>query len=161
MDQLLPRAFFDWCHDSPIGEWINNSTWAFAIIETFHIMALTVLLGTIIVMDLRLLGIRARRLTVESLAKELRPYTLAALVLLVATGVPMFMSQAIKYSQSVTFFVKMVLLAMTVGFHFTVYTKVTMADANEGTWFGRLAASVSLACWVGVALAGRGIAFLP
>ena len=55
MIRFLPAAFFAWCHDSAISEWINDSTWAFAIIETFHILALTVLLGTIVALDLRLL----------------------------------------------------------------------------------------------------------
>ncbi len=160
MKQFLPFAFFAWCHDSPIGAWINDSVWAFAIIETFHIIALTLLLGTIIVLDLHLLGVRTRRQSAGELAREMAPYTIAALVLLVVTGVPMFMSQAIRYSQSVSFLVKMLLLVVTIGFHFTVYRRVTMAPA-QGARLGKLVASCSLACWLGVALAGRGIAFLP
>jgi hypothetical protein len=158
MIRVLPASFFAWCHDSAISEWINDSTWAFAIIETLHILALTVLLGTIIAMDLRLLGVRSRRQSIAELASELAPYTLSALVVLIVTGVPMFMSQAVRYSQSVSFFVKMTLLVVTVAFHFTIYRNVTMGERAR---FGRLTASLSLICWLGVALAGRGIAFLP
>ena len=161
MNRVLPAAFFVWCHDSAISEWINDSMWGFAIIETLHILALTVLLGTIIAMDLRLLGVRSGRQTTAELANELAPFTLSALVLLIATGVPMFMSQAIRYSQSWSFFVKMTLLVFAVAFHFTVYRNVTMGGVKERPRFGRLAASLSLICWLGVALAGRGIAFLP
>jgi len=161
MNRLLPGAFFAWCHDSLIGDWINSSVWAFAIIETFHIIALTVLLGTVIVLDLHLLGVRTRRQPTQELAKELWPYTLAALAVLVATGVPMFMSQAIRYSQSISFSVKIALLVFTIAFHFTVYQKATIGSAGPRTRFGNVAASLSLICWVGVALAGRGIAFLP
>jgi heme/copper-type cytochrome/quinol oxidase subunit 4 len=160
MNQLLPGAFFAWCHDSAIGEWINDSVWAFAIIETFHIIALTVLLGTIIALDLHLLGIRTRRQSTRELARELAPYTAGALLLLIVTGVPMFMSQAIRYSQSVSFLVKMLLLVLTITFHFTVYRHATRAEGKSAT-YGKLVASLSLACWLGVALAGRGIAFLP
>ena len=135
--------------------------WAFAIIETLHILALTVLLGTIIGLDLRLLGVRSRRQSTADLARELAPYTLGALVLLIATGIPMFMSQAIRYSKSVSFLVKMTLLVLTIAFHFTIYRKVALAGVTERPRFGRLAASLSLMCWLGVALAGRGIAFLP
>jgi hypothetical protein len=161
MNQFLPGSFFAWCHDSLIGEWINDSVWAFAIIETFHILALTVLLGTVIVLDLHLLGVRTRRQSTGDLARALRPYTIGALAVLIVTGVPMFMSQAIRYSQSVSFLVKMTLLVLTIGFHFTVYRKATLGGAGERTGFGKVAASLSLVCWLGVALAGRGIAFLP
>lgn len=161
MNQILPGSFFAWCHDSLIGEWINESVWAFAIIETFHIIALTVLLGTVIVLDLHLLGVRTRRQSTSDLARELRPFTVAALIVLIVTGVPMFMSQAIRYSQSISFLVKMALLLLTIAFHFTVYRKATIASAKERTIFGKIAASMSLACWLGVALAGRSIAFLP
>jgi hypothetical protein len=160
MNRFLPGAFFAWCHDSAIGEWINDSVWAFAIIETLHILALTLLLGTVIALDLHLLGIRTRRQSTRELARELMPYTVAALLLAVATGVPMFMSQAIRYSQSVSFLVKMLLLMVTVTFHFTVYRKATLGPGN-GVTAGKVVASLSLACWLGVALAGRGIAFLP
>lgn len=160
MKQFLPGAFFAWCHDSPIGEWINDSVWAFAVIETFHIIALTVLLGTVIVLNMHLIGIRMRRQSTAELARELTPYTIAALALLFVTGVPMFMSQAIRYSQSISFLVKITLLTLTVAFHFTVYGKATMMqDRNPG--YGKFMASLSLACWLGVALAGRAIAFLP
>lgn len=161
MIQFVPAAFFAWCHDSAISGWINDSTWAFAIIETFHILALTVLLGTIVALDLRLLDLRSSRQSTAELAEELMPYTIMALVVLIVTGIPMFMSQAIRYSQSVSFFVKMTLLVLTIVFHFTIYRTVTMAGIGTRGRSGRLAASLSLMCWFGVALAGRGIAFLP
>ena len=161
MIQLLPGAFFAWCHDSWIGEWINNSVWAFAVIETFHIVALTVLLGTIVVLDLQLLGVRTRRQSAQELASELRPYTNASLGLLVITGIPMFMSQAIRYSQSISFLVKIVLLALALLFHYTIFRRATTGTLVRGRRFDTVAASVSLICWLGVALAGRGIAFLP
>jgi len=161
MIRFLPAAFFAWCHDSAISEWINDSTWAFAIIETFHILALTVLLGTIVALDLRLLGVRSSRQSTAELAKELTPYTIIALVVLIVTGIPMFMSQAIRYSQSVSFLVKMTLLIFTIVFHFTIYRNVTMAGIGKRGRSGRLAASLSLICWFGIALAGRSIAFLP
>jgi len=161
MIRFLPASFFAWCHDSAISEWINTSVWAFAIIETFHILALTVLLGTVVALDLRMLGIRSYRQSTAELAQELMPFTVAALVVLIVTGIPMFMSQAIRYSQSVSFLVKMTLLVLTIAFHFTIYRNVTMANGDVRGRIGRLAASLSLMCWFGVALAGRGIAFLP
>ncbi len=161
MIRFLPASFFAWCHDSAISQWINDSVWAFAIIETFHILALTVLLGTIVALDLRLLGVRTTRQSTAELARELAPFTAMALVVSIVTGIPMFMSQAIRYSQSVSFLVKMTLLVLTIAFHFTIYRNMTMASASKGGGFGRLAASLSLMCWFGIALAGRGIAFLP
>ena len=161
MNHFLPASFFAWCHDSAIGDWINTSVWAFAIIETFHILAITLLLGTVIVMDLRLLGVGARRQSTAELAGELAPYTIGALVVLVVTGIPMFMSQAIRYSQSISFVVKMALLVIALVFHFTIYRHVTTSSESRNAWSRRVAGFISLTCWLGVALAGRSIAFLP
>src|SRR5579871_4783521 len=88
--KFLPSDFFQWCQHTWIGRFEAESLWAFAIIETIHILGLTVLLGTLLVVDLRLLGLGMRRQSVPELSKELAPLTLGALVLMIFTGVPLF-----------------------------------------------------------------------
>ena len=79
---------------------------------------------------------------------------------IVVTGTIMFDSEAVKLSQSGPFFFKMIFLFLAVLFHLTIHRRVTSSDAIEGTGTAKVAASLSLVCWLSVALAGRAIAFL-
>jgi hypothetical protein len=123
-------------------------------------MALGMLIGTLVIVDLRLLGFGMRRQTVSQLAGSLGPWTLLGVASMIITGVPLFISEAVKLSASSPFFYKMIFLTCAVTLHFTLHRKVTASTASEGSGLGKLAACLSLMCWLGVALAGRAIAFL-
>jgi hypothetical protein len=142
------------------GSWFKHAQWFFAIDETIHIMALGMLIGTLLIVDLRLLGLGMRRQTVAQLARDLAPWTVLGVALMIATGVPMFMSEAVKLSRSSPFFYKMIFLSCAVTLHFTLHRKAIASSTSQGSGLGKLAASLSLMCWLGVALAGRAIAFL-
>ena len=79
---------------------------------------------------------------------------------MIVTGVPLFMSEAVKLSGSSPFFYKMIFLVCAVTLHFTLHRKAIASSTRPGSGLGRLAACLSLFCWLGVALAGRAIAFL-
>jgi len=158
--RFIPITFFRWCGSVWPGLWLKNATWVFAITETIHIMVLTVLLGTIFVVDLRLLGFGLTRRSTAQLAKELMPWTLTSLVLMILTGVPLFMSEALRLSESGPFFCKMVFFMLALVTHFTIFRVSTKPGQLEGSRRSKLAAYLSLFCWLGVALAGRAIAFL-
>lgn len=157
---FLPASFFRWCQHTWIARYQADSLWAFAVIETIHILGLTVLLGTLLAMDLRLLGLSMRRYPTGQVARELTPLTLGALGLMVLTGIPMFMYQAIRYSTSTPFFIKMMFLLVAVSLHFTIHRKAIGQGINENARMGKVSACLSLACWLGVAFAGRAIAFV-
>ena len=124
MTSLLP--FFEWCDQTAIGVWIrDDSTWAFPIIETFHILALTLLFGTILIVDLRLLGRGMQRQTASLLAKELGPWMYGSLALILPTGVLLFLSEALKCYGNDGFRFKMVFLAAALIFHFTAFRSAT------------------------------------
>jgi uncharacterized protein DUF6644 len=158
--RILPFWFFISCETNWPGSWFKNARWFFAIDETFHIMALGMLIGTLVIVDLRLLGFGMRRQSVVQLSRFLGPWTLLGVACMIITGIPLFMSEAIKLSKSTPFFYKMVFLLCAVTLHFTLHRKVTAASASQDSGLGKLAASLSLLCWLGVALAGRAIAFL-
>src|ERR1700730_9976126 len=158
LQSVLPSSFFLWCQHTWIGQYEAETLWAFALLETFHLMALTVLLGTLLVVDLRVLGLGMIRQPAVQLAKELMPFTLCALATIIATGVPMFMYEAVRLSTSSAFSLKMVLLLMSIIIHFGTHKKQTISTGNEGTTLRMLSACASLLCWLGVALAGRAIA---
>ena len=123
-------------------------------------MALGMLIGTLVIVDMRLLGFGMRRQSVPELARYLAPWTLFGVATMIITGVPLFMSEAVKLSSSSPFFYKMIFLLCAVTLHFTLHRKVTASSEKQGSMLGKLAGTLSLMCWLGVALAGRAIAFL-
>jgi hypothetical protein len=158
--RILPEWFFTLCENTWPGSWFKHAQWFFAIDETIHIMALGMLIGTLVIVDLRLLGFGMRRQSVPQLARFLAPWTLLGVALMIVTGIPLFMSEAVKLSGSSPFFCKMIFLVCAITLHFTLHRKATASSARQGSGLGKLAASLSLICWLGVALAGRAIAFL-
>ena len=162
--RFLPNWFFALCESSWPGSWFKHSQWMFAIDETFHIMALGMLIGTLVIVDLRLLGLGMRRQSVSQLAGYLAPWTLLGVVLMIITGVPLFMSEAVRLGKSSPFLFKMIFLFCALTLHFTLHRKAIASSASQGTsqgsGLGKLAACLSLMCWLCVALAGRAIAFL-
>lgn len=156
---LLPPSFFQWCEASFIGHWIKYSRWDFAILETFHIIGITLLIGSILVVDLRLLGLGSRTLSTQQLSEELEPWSRVALGLTVATGVPMFLSEAVRMGLNGPFLYKMILLIFALLIHFTIRRRAIRPGMNDGVLFGKVVACLSTLSWLSVALAGRAIAF--
>jgi hypothetical protein len=158
--KIFPAWFFWRCENTLPGSWFKHAQWFFAIDETFHIMALGMLIGTLVIVDLRLLGFGMRRQSVSQLAGFLGPWTLLGVASMIVTGIPLFMSEAVKLSGSSPFFFKMIFLVCAVTLHFTLHRKAIASSPGQGSGLGKLAACLSLMCWLGVALAGRAIAFL-
>ncbi len=158
--RFIPDWFFALCESSWPGSWFKHSQWMFAIDETFHIMALGMLIGTLVVVDLRLLGLGMRRQSIRQVAGYLAPWTLLGVALMIFTGIPLFMSEAVRLGKSSPFLFKMIFLLCAVTLHFTLHRKAIASSTSQSSGLGKLAACLSLACWLGVALAGRAIAFL-
>ena len=157
---FLPGPFFAWCQKTYIGHYITEATYVFAVIETIHIMGLSILLGTTLVVDLRLLGYGLRRSSAWQVSHELEPWTLSCLVVVIGTGICLYLSEALRLSYSGPFFFKMILFVFAMVIHFTIHWRATSKNAVEGSMFGKVAACLSLISWLSVALAGRAIAFL-
>jgi len=158
MHFLLP--FFKWCDSTWLGETIRNSRLYFPVIETFHLLALTVLFGAVIVLNLRLCGLFMKNQPVQQLAKDLSPWALCSLVVILASGVMLFLSEAMKCYASVPFQVKMAFLFAALIFHFTIHWKVTRAEREPRLIAGILVGSINFLLWFGVGVGGRAIGFL-
>jgi hypothetical protein len=158
--KVIPFSFFLWAEHTHIALYIKGSTWAFAIIETTHIIGLSILLGATLIVDLRLLGKGLTRQTIPEVSDTLMRCTWITFFVVVATGWALYSSEAIRLSKSGPFFYKMVFLLIAIIIHMTIHRKATSPGAPEGTGMARAAAILSLCCWLGVALAGRAIAFL-
>jgi hypothetical protein len=119
------------------------------------------LLGSILVLDLRLLGYGMRERSIPDLAKALFPWLWIGLGIMVVTGILLFLSGALRYYASGPFLVKMMLFVPAVLFHFTMHRKVlTSTTPSDLPAQAKVVAVISLLLWFGVGLAGRAIAFI-
>jgi hypothetical protein len=151
---------FRWANDLPVADWVRNSTWIFPALETVHIVALAMLFGAVIFVDLQLLGVIRSETPVWRLEKSLRPWTFCSLVVILVTGALLFTSEATKLYISQPFRIKVVMLFLALVFHFTIHRKATQTEGRQaGLKWDRLTAAVSLVLWLSVGLAGRAIGF--
>src|SRR5579863_8580733 len=90
------RPFFEWCDHSALGEAIRNSRVLFPAIETIHLLALTVLLGTILVLNLRLLRRALTTQPLDAVAASLAPLIQWSLATMIVSGSMLFASEALK-----------------------------------------------------------------
>ena len=155
---LLP--FVQWCEASAIGTAIRTSPWAFAVIESVHLLALAAIGGAVLVVDLRLLGWGLREQPVKQTARDAFPWLVGSLAVMLVTGFSLFLSEATKCYYSTPFWVKMSSLLLAIIFTFTVRRKITSADDGRiSPAVYRIVALVSLALWFGVGAGGRWIGF--
>jgi hypothetical protein len=153
-------AFFEWCEATAIGETIRNSTWMFPVIEAFHLLGLGVIGGAILLVNLRLLGVGLSRQPAGELSASVEPFLIGAVTLMIASGVPLFLSEAIKCFYSTPFWVKMTCLLLALIFTFTFQRHVTRKGlTTNNPLLSRFTGATSLALWGGVAWGGRWIAF--
>jgi hypothetical protein len=155
---LLP--YFQAIESGAIGEAIRNSTWLFPFVEAFHLVALAVIGGAVLLVDFRLLGLGLKRQPVAELARDAQPFLIGALIFMIASGVPLFMSEAIKCYYSFAFWTKMTALALAIIFTFTVRRRVTLADAARfSPAVLRAVGAISILLWSTVGWGGRWIGF--
>jgi hypothetical protein len=158
MMNLLP--FIEWTASSSLSHAISTSTWAFAVIESIHLLALSVIGGAVLIVDLRLLGFGIRTQTLDGVAREAQPWFIGSWAVMIVTGVLLFFSEPQKLYYSTPFAVKITCLVLGTIFALTVRRKVTLAGEGRVNpiWL-KLVALVSLALWFGVAAGGRWIGF--
>lgn len=154
---LLP--IFEWLQTTLLSEWVNSGVWQFAVIESVHLIGLCLLGGALLVVDLRLLGVGLTGQPIAELEAQARPWLVAALVLMVVTGVPMLVSLPMKYYYNTSFWVKMTTLPIALLFVFVVRARVAGHAGLDTSLRTRLTGAVSIALWLTVAAAGRWIGY--
>jgi hypothetical protein len=152
--------YFEWLASTSLSQAISTSTWAFAVIESVHLLALSVIGGAVLLVDLRLLGFGIRSSTLEDVARDAQPWLIGSLVVMLVTGFLLFASEPVKCYYSAPFRVKMLCLALGTLFAFTVRRKVAMAgEGRVRPLWQKVVALVSLTLWFGVGAGGRWIGF--
>ena len=155
------KPFFEWSDKMWLGRAIADTIWAFPVIETIHILALTMMFGAIVIIDLRMMGFGLRKQPVSLLAKNLEPYMTWGMVTMLATGFMLFCSEAMKCFVNEGFKFKMEVLLPAIIFQFTLFRWITHKDEDKRpTLLGWLVAILSLTLWFGVGVGGRAIGFV-
>jgi hypothetical protein len=138
--------------------------WLFPIVETLHVLALAVVFGSILMVDLRLLGVNTRSAAVTILTAEMLPYTWGAFLLAAVTGSLMFISKAQTYFYNLQFEFKMLCILLAalnmLVFQFGIYRRVQSWDMSVPTpALARVAGTLSICLWAAVIFLGRWIGF--
>jgi hypothetical protein len=153
-----------WLQDTMLAHMISQSTWGFPIVESIHVVAIALVVGSIAVLDLRILGLSWKERSVTAIAKDVLPWTWGSFAVAVVAGSLMFVSAAAKYIVDLPFQLKMGLIVLAgvnmLVFHRFTYPSVDFWDKDLPPPFrAKLAAGLSLALWIGVVTCGRLVSF--
>jgi hypothetical protein len=153
-----------WIHQTPLSVSIRESIWVYPILDVLHCVGILLVAGTIVVVDLRLLGVGMRRSPVSSVVGQVLPWTLSGFAFMFVTGSLLAWSEPLRLYQSVFFPWKLLFLAMAglnaLFFHIGVYRGVSAWDSRLRTPArARLAGAISILCWIGVIAAGRAVGY--
>jgi hypothetical protein len=153
-----------WLESLPLATYIGESWW-FPFLESIHVLTGTFVVGSILMVDLRLLGLAARRHAVSRIVQEVVPWTHGACAVSIVAGLGLFITRASHYAENPAFLVKMVLLVLA-GVNMAVFHMATAKNierwdtAAVTSRSSRVAGVSSLLLWIGVMLAGRWIGHL-
>jgi hypothetical protein len=136
---------------------LNESALAFPILECFHIVGFAMTLGTIALVDFRLLGFGLRQ-NAGDLAKAVAPWTLFGLIMVLVSGPLLFSSDPDMYYLNFSFQIKMVLLVLALVFHYTIRRKLLRGELSPD--LSKPVACISLLLWSSIIFAGIFIAFV-
>jgi hypothetical protein len=159
------RELMVWIESTDLAMMMMQSRGWFPALEMVHVTATTFVFGMITIVDLRLLGLLARGSAVSDLYRDVIPLTWAAFVVAAITGVMLFTTQAVAYSNNLAFrlkFAVLLLIALNMlAFRFFVYPSIAEWDRAAAIPLrARLAGAISLAGWIAVVSCARWIAYL-
>ena len=157
-------SFAKWLEATAPAQAISQSAWMFPAAETIHVIAIALVVGSITVLDLRLLGLSWTRRPITEIAGEVLPWTWISFGVAAVAGVVMFVSAAGKYIVDLPFQLKFVLMFLAavnmMVFHRFTYPGVAQWDRNASPpRAAKIAAALSLVFWIGVVTCGRLVSF--
>jgi len=157
-------AILQWMESTGLATTIRESLYLFPLLESIHVIGLALVFGTILVIDLRLLGFASAERPFERIATDILKWTWAAFALTAITGSLMFLTNAGVYYHNFYFRTKMVLLVLSgvnmACFELTLGRRVQHWDRGNGPpAAGKAMAALSIAIWISVIFTGRLIGF--
>jgi len=147
----------------PFAVAVAESTWLFPFFETLHVLFLTVVVGSVTMMDLRLLGIGSKDRSITELTSSVLPWTWSAFAAAAFCGGALFCSKAATYYMNVPFRIKMFCMLLAAAnmllFHFVTERDVAAWDRGRPPLSARMAGGISIALWIVIVATGRWIGF--
>ncbi len=150
------RAPYMFAYD-PATNPLNNNEWAFPLLECVHISMFAMSIGTIALVDLRLLGVGLRRQTSSQLAQDTSLWTMAGLFMVITSGLLIFTTDPLRYYYNWAFRFKIICLLLGILYNYTIHRKVALS--NPSSVVGKLVGGFSLILWVSVVFGGLFYAF--
>ena len=161
---LTLSEFISYFEDSALADNIRENDLLFPLIESVHVVSICLVVGSILVIDLRLLGLASLNRPVGRITNAILPLTWSAFAVAAASGLLLFISNATKYLENGYFLAK-VLLICAAGLNMVVFHGISAKDLrrweNEAALPlpARLAGGLSILLWVAVVTCGRWIGF--
>ncbi|MBF9033196.1 hypothetical protein HKCCE2091_03010 [Rhodobacterales bacterium HKCCE2091] len=159
------ESFLQSLQQGGLSQFIQLSAWAFPVIESIHVVSITLVFGVIAIVDLRLLGVASVSRRVSEVARDCLPLTWVFFALAVFTGLLMFVTNAPVYFDNTWFRWKMLFIALA-GVNMLIFELITarsMPVWDDGSVSvpgpGKLAGLLSIGFWIAVILCGRMIGF--
>lgn len=155
--------FFQWLRDTEIADAIRTSTFLFPTIESVHVLAISLVVGSIVIFDLRLLGLAWNSRPVSQIVSEIIPLTWIFFGVAAITGSLLFVSNAVGYANNIYFIVKMASLVLAfvnqLFFHVVTERNIAVWDSLKPPTSARAAGAISLVLWITIIACGRWIGF--
>lgn len=151
------EALLAWLEASALAEWVRLSRWGYATINALHVLGIALLIGAIVSLDLRLLGLY-QQLTLQALGRLLEAVAVGGLILAMATGSMLFLADPGGYADMPLFRLKLTLIALAITNALLLNLGPGLANATPRRL--RLAAGLSLLLWPAALIAGRFLAFV-
>jgi hypothetical protein len=163
MQQQL-QDFISYFEDSGLADNVRENDVLFPLIESIHVVAICLVVGSILVVDLRLIGLASIHRSVSRVTSGILPLTWSAFAVAVASGTLLFISNATKYLGN-GYFVAKLFLICAAGLNMAIFHGISARDLPR--WENdpapplpaRLAGGLSILLWVSVVTCGRWIGF--
>ena len=140
---------------------LHESLYIYPLVETAHVLSICLFLGTLFIVDFRLLGWSFNTVSITEVCKRILPYSIFGFILMIITGALLFYAIPVRTYQSIFFRVKIILLIIAAINAFLFHRNLRKTENNvyQATRFSKSAAITSLISWSGVIIMGRMIAY--
>ena len=161
---LQLQELISYFENSALADNIRENDLLFPLIESVHVVSICLVVGSILVVDLRLLGLASLDRSVSRVSRGILPLTWFAFAVAVASGSLMFISNATKYLENGYFIAKLLLIGVA-GLNMVIFHAISAR--NQPQWENqarlplqaRLAGGLSILLWISVVACGRWIGF--
>ena len=155
--------FIQWLNDTSWSVYLRESELAFPLTEAIHLIGLGISVGTIMWVDLRLLGLTMARERVSDVVSRLERWAIGGFIVMFISGLALFLGKPENYYTTTAFRIKMMMLPLAglnvLFFHKKVYPHVAENESADVPWQGQLAGFVSMTLWLAIIIAGRWTAY--